>query len=179
MRVADRKAFGPSPLYDAMQEGLNMLESAHYQNRALIVITDGMDTDSATTKQDLIATIKWIGAPVYAIELGEPNTPSFHTPPSVVIQPFPIPIKIGDSTPVDTGTLEKVTAPNGGQLLIVPHPLYDPRVTLKDELNSTVANLGHGYAIGVVAPAGSALPGITLANHSQMKVRAHVISGAQ
>ncbi len=75
--------------------------------------------------------------------------------------------------------LARVTAPNGGQLLIVPQPLYDPRVTLNDELNSTVAALNHGYAIGVVAPAGSALPAITLANHRQMKVRAHVISGAR
>jgi VWFA-related protein len=179
MRVADRKAWGPAPLYDAIQQGLNMLESAHYQNRALIVITDGIDTSSAIEKQDLIATIKRSGAPVYAIELGEPNAPSFHHAPAVVIEPIPIPIKIGESTLVDTGTLEKVTSPNGGQLLIVPHATYDAGVTLKDELNSTVAALNHGYAIGVVAPAGSALPGITLANHRQMKVRAHVISGVR
>jgi hypothetical protein len=178
-RVPDRKPFGPAPLYDAMHQGLNMLESAHYPNRALIVITDGMDTSSATKKEDLIASLKGSGVPVYAIELGEPNAPSFHTPPSVWISPYPFPIRIGDSTLVDTGTLEKLTAPNGGQLLIAPHAKYDASVTLNDELNSTVAALNHGYAIGVVAPAGSARPEIAIAHRSGVKVRAHVISGSQ
>ena len=75
--------------------------------------------------------------------------------------------------------LEKLTAPNGGQLLIVPHAGYKADVTMKDELNSTVAALNHGYAIGVVAPAGSPLPEITVAKRPQIKVRAHVISGSQ
>jgi hypothetical protein len=178
-RVADRKAFGPAPLYDAMQQGLNMLESAHYQNRALIVITDGIDTSSGVEKQDLMATIKRSGAPVYAIELGEPNAPSFHNAPSIVIEPIPIPIRIGDSTLVDTVTLEKLTAPNGGQLLIVPHATYDSSVTLKDELNSTVTSLNHGYSIGVVAPAGSIRPEIAVAKRRNVKVRAHVVHGSQ
>ena len=75
--------------------------------------------------------------------------------------------------------LEKLAAPNGGQLLIVPHAGYKADVTMKDELNSTVAALNHGYAIGVVAPAGSPLPEITVAKRPQIKVRAHVISGSQ
>ena len=179
MRLADRTASGLAPLYDAIQQGLNILESAHYQNRALIVITDGVDDGSAEKKKNLIASINQSGMPVYVIELGEPNAPSFHTPPSVVIEPIPIPIKIGDSALVDTGTLQKVTAPNGGQLLIVPHPTYDPAVTLNDELNSTVAALNHGYGIGVVAPAGVARPEIAVTSGHQMKVRAHVISGSQ
>ena len=178
MRVADRKPFGPAPLYDAIQRGLTMLESAHYPNRALIVITDGMDTSSSIKKEDLIANINRSGVPVYAIELGEPNAPSFHTPPSVWISPYPFPIRIGDSTLVDTGTLEKLTVPNGGQLLIVPHAKYDSSVTLNDELNSTVANLNHEYAIGVVAPAGSARPEIVVASRHNLKVRAHVVSGS-
>jgi VWFA-related protein len=178
-RVADRRAFGPAPLYDAIQQGLNMLQAAHYQNRALIVIADGVDTSSSTKTQDLITAITRSGAPIYAIELGEPNAPSFRYPPSIVIEPIPIPIKIGESTLIDTRVLEKLTAPNGGQLLIVPHAGYKADVTLKDELNSTVAALNHGYAIGVVAPAGSPLPEITVAKRPQIKVRAHAISGAQ
>ena len=51
MRLADRTAYGLAPLYDAMQQGLNVLESAHYQNRALIVITDGADDTSEVKKE--------------------------------------------------------------------------------------------------------------------------------
>jgi hypothetical protein len=80
---------------------------------------------------------------------------------------------------VDTGTLEKLTVPNGGQLLIVPHAKYDSSVTLNDELNSTVANLNHEYAIGVVVPAGSARPEIVVASRHNLKVRAHVVHGSQ
>ena len=203
MRLADRTAYEIAPLYDAMQQGLNVMASAHYQNRALIVITDGVDFTSSVKSEDLIESINQSGTPVYAIELGEPYAHAF-PPPSGLVIPIPFASKTGtaaagtaaagknasgkaspakamcaDFKCVDTGMLEKVTAPNGGQLLIVPHPLYDPRMTLKDELNSTVANIDQGYAIGVVAPAGLARPEISLANHRQMKVRAHVISAAQ
>ncbi len=188
MFLADRTTGGLSPLYDAMQQGLNVLESAHYQNRALVVITDGVDDTSAVKKEDLIANIKQSGVPVYAIELGEPNTRAY-PPPSGLVITIPFPRKTGKPAPkktvcekfkcVDTGVLKKLTAPNGGQLLIVPHPTYDPRVTLNDELNSTVANLNHGYAIGVVVPAGSARPEIAVAKQHQVKVRAHVVSGRQ
>jgi hypothetical protein len=75
--------------------------------------------------------------------------------------------------------LEKLTAPNGGHLLIVPHAKYNASVTLNDELNSTVTNLNHGYAIGVVVPTGSARPEIAVASRHQVKVRAHVVSGPQ
>src|ERR1700722_1852142 len=208
MRLADRTAYEVAPLYDAIQEGLNVMASAHYQNRALIVTTEGVDFTSSVRTEDLIASINQSGIPVYAIELGEPYAHAF-PPFSGLVIPIPFLGKTGtaaagtaasgkagsgknasgkaapakpmcaDFKCVDTGMLAKVTAPTGGKLLIVPQPLYDPRMTLKDELDSTVVALNHGYAIGVVAPAGSALPAITLANHRQMKVRAHVISGAQ
>ena len=197
MRLADRTTGGLSPLYDAMQQRLNILESAHYQNRALIVITDGVDDASAVRKEDLIASIKKSGVPVYAIELGEPYTPADYPPSGppafTIVIPFPSKAAntaTGKTTPkkktpcekfkcVDTEVLEKLVAPNGGQLLIVPHATYDPRVTLKDELNSTMTSLNHGYAIGVVAPAGLVRPEIVVANRRHVKVRAHVVHGPQ
>ncbi|MGB8683794.1 MAG: hypothetical protein WCD12_12990 [Candidatus Binatus sp.] len=57
MRLADRTAYGLAPLYDAMQQGLNVMASAHYQNHALIVITDGADYTSEVKNEDLIAGI--------------------------------------------------------------------------------------------------------------------------
>ena len=93
--------------------------------------------------------------------------------------PIPIPIKTGDVERVDAETLEKLTAPNGGQLLIVAQPMQNAGVTLTDELNSIAAALNHGYAIGVVAPAGSGRPEIAVANRRQLKVRAHVTHGSQ
>ncbi len=179
MRLEYRTATGLAPLYDGIQQGLNVLESAHYQNRALIVITNGADDASEVEKEDLIASINQSRVPLYAIELGKPNAPAFRSPPTMVILPYPIPIKIGDSPLVDTGTLVKLTAPNGGQLLIVPHPTYDPAVTLNDELNSTVTALNHGYSIGVVAPSGAARPEIVLANRPQIRVRAHAVPRLQ
>ena len=196
MRLPDRRAYGLAPLYDAIQQGLNMLESAHYQNRALVVITDGVDDTSSIKKEDLIASINQSRVPVYAIELGEPNTRAYAPPSGLVITiPIPFPGKTantatGKTTPkkktacekfkcVDTEVLEKLTAPNGGQLLIVPHATYDSSVTLKDELNSTMTSLSHGYSIGVIAPAGSVRPEIAVTNRRNVKLRAHVVHGSQ
>jgi len=193
MSLADRATSGLSPLYDAIQQGLIMMESAHYPNRALIVITYGVDDTSSVRKEDLIDSINLSGVPIYAIEFGEPYARAYPKPQGLALT-IPFPRTTASTAPanatrgktvcanykcVDTGTLEKLTAPNGGQLLIVPHPLYDPRITLNDELNSTVANLDHGYAIGVVAPVGSIQPEIALAKHPHMRVRAHLIHLSQ
>ena len=96
MQLADRKAFGLAPLYDAIQQGLNMLESAHYQNRTLVVITDGVDDTSGVKQENLIASINQSRVPVYAIELGEPNT-SAYPPPSGLVITNPFPSKTGNS----------------------------------------------------------------------------------
>jgi hypothetical protein len=192
MRLADRTTGGLSPLYDAMQQGLNILESAHYQNRALVVITDGVDDASAVRKEDLLASIEKSEVPVYAIELGKPYTPADYPPSGppafTIVIPFPSKTAntaTGKTAPkkktacekfrcVDAETLEKLTAPNGGQLLIVPHATYDSSVTLKDELNSTVAAFNHGYSIGVVVPAGLVRPEIAVTKRRNVKLRAHV-----
>lgn len=192
MSLPNRTTTGLSPLYDAMQQGLNILQSSHYRNRAMIVITDGVDDTSAVKTEDLIAQIKQSGVPVHVVELGEPNARAY-PPPSGLVIPIPFASKTGNTaagnaaskTPcqkfkcVDTATLAKLTAPNDGQLLIVPHPKYDARVTLKDELNSIVAALNHGYTIGVVVPAGSPRPEIAIASRHQVKVRDHLISASQ
>ena len=157
MRVADRTAYEIAPLYDAVQQGLNVMASAHYRNRALIVITDGVDFTSSVRNAGLDCQHQAEWNPGLRNRTWRTLRPCIPYPLRVWSSRFRLPAR-PEQPLVDTGMLERVTAPNGGQLLIVPQPLYDPRVTLNDELNSTVAALNHGYAIGVVAPRGSAPP---------------------
>jgi hypothetical protein len=176
MRLADRNALGPAPLYDTMQQGLKMLESAHFQDRAMIVITDGVDDSSSVRKEDLIATIIQSRAPVYAIELGEPNARGY-IPKGFVIG-VPIPIKTGKLIRVDAKTLDELATPNGGHLFVVPKPMRDAGATLMEALSATAADLHHGYAIGVVAPAGLGRPKVSVVvNNPKMIVSAHPAHG--
>jgi hypothetical protein len=45
-------------LRDAMIRGLAMLEQGCYQNKALFVMTDGMDNTSSITPSEMLAEVK-------------------------------------------------------------------------------------------------------------------------
>src|SRR5262249_16485589 len=86
-RFAILNPAGQTPLYDAVREGLEILGSAHYEDRALILITDGVDTASQSTKEQALLEAETAGTPIYGVGIGDPNGP--HT--TVQIGPFVLP----------------------------------------------------------------------------------------
>jgi len=64
-------AGGDTRLYDAMSEGATGLASQPLGRRALVVITDGEDTTSSASLDDVIARAHDANVPVYAIGFGE------------------------------------------------------------------------------------------------------------
>lgn len=58
-------------LYDAIQRGAEMLNAADADRRALVVFSDGRDTNSALTADDVERTLRSVDWPVYAHGVGE------------------------------------------------------------------------------------------------------------
>jgi VWFA-related protein len=64
---------GETALYDAILDGLRRVQRGRRQKKALVVITDGLDTRSAASHDQAIAAIRRSGVLVYTIGIGNPD----------------------------------------------------------------------------------------------------------
>jgi Ca-activated chloride channel family protein len=82
--IQSAPAFGSTSLYDAIAETAQQL-STRPGRRALVVVTDGVDTSSRLTPQQVSAIASSIDMPVYVVAVGKPLEPRAggHTPPAV------------------------------------------------------------------------------------------------
>lgn len=62
-------------LHDAVQRGSELLESVEADRRALVVFSDGRDTKSALSAQNVAQTLQSVDWPVYTFGLGEKVEP--------------------------------------------------------------------------------------------------------
>lgn len=171
--VVDSFAFvapsGKTPLYDAIHYGLQTLTSAHYSNRAIILITDGMDNSSTISKADLIAEARTTAVPIYTIGIGNPNAGTF---PGIAIGPF---MFGGDAEQVDSETLNAIADAAGGRAFIVPLLSKDSGVGFDGALASISDILDNGYTIGIIAPSASA-PLVTINGRPTAAARVRIAS---
>ncbi len=130
-----RHPYGPTGVYDAIFDGLKILQHGRYSDRALLVITDGIDNVSVTTLNQVSALARQQQVPIYVIGIGNPSTP----PTSSSFEAI---------TDVDANVLNRLASSARGKAYIVP---------LKgDAFARAVASidrrLGRDYTIGVLAP---------------------------
>jgi len=177
-RLEVLKPYGQTPLYDSIHEGLRVLAGAHYLNRALIVITDGMDNTSAISKDDVVAEVLKSGWPVYAVGIGDPNVPS---EPQIAIGPFVVGNGIDR---VDAVVLGEFASASSGRAFIVPPMNKDGGQAFVGAVNTISGLLGNQYIIGVVIPSGAGwnpgpLPVISVPSHPIDIVHVQMIAQAQ
>jgi Ca-activated chloride channel homolog len=68
------EAWGQTALYDAVAEAARRVADRRGQRRAVIVITDGLDTSSAMTAAEVSAIAGAIDVPVYAVSVEPPSS---------------------------------------------------------------------------------------------------------
>ena len=83
--IQSAPAFGSTSLYDAIAETAQQL-STRPGRRALVVVTDGVDTSSRLTPEQVSAIASSIDMPVYVVAVGRPSESrsAGHTPPATV-----------------------------------------------------------------------------------------------
>jgi VWFA-related protein len=85
-RISERAPYGQTPLYDGINKGLELIESANYPNRAMILVTDGMENSSNQESEEVLTRAKKDAVPIYAIGIGD--TSARPEPLSVSMGPF-------------------------------------------------------------------------------------------
>ena len=73
--------FGSTALHDALDKGARDIASHGEGRRAVVVLTDGIDTSSQKTADDVIARSRALDVPIYAVSvvspLDDPSSPGF------------------------------------------------------------------------------------------------------
>ncbi len=157
-------AYGPTALYDAIDRSLRILSKGNYRDRAMILVTDGMDNSSLTSRDKVLSMVASNQVSIYAIGIGV-SSGSFAARMGVIM------LGSASKDAVDTETLKTIATRTGGTAAIVP-PMNEDQ---GKAFANAVANLGEalnsGYEVGFVAPSATATPTISIANHPDYVVR--------
>jgi Ca-activated chloride channel homolog len=143
-RLALLHAYGQTSLFDAVLDGLLMVQRGRYDKKALLVVTDGMDNTSVHSLDEVIARARRQGVLIYSIGIGDPNAPSF---PGLAIGPFAFG---GDTERVDARTLQTLSTESGAKTFIIRQ--VGDGVLLSQACESISRELRQQYTIGFVSP---------------------------
>jgi Ca-activated chloride channel family protein len=148
---------GGTAMYDAVAEAVPLAQSGAHRKKALVIISDGNDTNSQTEVREVKQIIRETEVMVYAIGIDGQGEPTFTRraplpPPRIPIPiPFPVPggrrappswpggqpqqVGVGDR--VNTGALRELTDDSGGRTEIIRSPRdLDPATAgIADELS--------------------------------------------
>ena len=166
---------GGTALYDAVAAAVQMAEQGHHRKKAVIIISDGNDTNSETDVRSVRQIIRQTEVLVYAIGIDGPTTTIFggqpvprapiprRRPPRI---PYPIPgggtrapvppipgqipfpgAGLGRSERVNAGALRDLTDDSGGRTEIIGDPGdLDPATA------GIAGELSRQYFLGYPAP---------------------------
>ena len=129
--LAALRPSGGTAIYDAILEGLPLIEKRTRQRAAILVISDGADTASTATLRELRPALRRSDAFVYAIAIDSPER-----------QPI--------NTRVNAAALNEITGETGGHTEIVQNSaqLEEAAARIAEELNSQ-------YVLGYTPPRGA------------------------
>ena len=172
-------ANGETALYDSIATAIDYQhKSAHYPNRVIVVITDGMDNHSGATESQVIAQSKASGAQMFLIGIGDPDSPRYQQPSTTG------PLTIGGDSieHLDAKAINSFADTTGGEAFIVPTVNdKDKSGVFAKAVASIGAALGHGYTLGIVLPAGIDAASVTVAipSHPDAIVTTRVVPAAE
>jgi Ca-activated chloride channel homolog len=147
-RLALLHAYGQTALYDAILDGLLMVEHGRYDKKALLVVTDGMDNSSQSSLQQVIAQARRLGVLIYSIGIGDPSGSSM---PGLAIGPF---VFGGDIDRVDARTLRILSTETGARTFLIRE--VGDGAALRVATTTISRELREQYTVGFTAPDPSA-----------------------
>jgi Ca-activated chloride channel family protein len=144
-RLALLHAFGRTALYDVILDGLIMVSRGRYDKKALLVVTDGMDTASSSSLDQVVAQARRQGVLVYSIGIGDPNFAA-----SSILAFGSILLGAGDIDQVDARTLQILSTETGAKTFII-REVGDGEM-LRQATESISNELREQYTVGFTSP---------------------------
>jgi Ca-activated chloride channel family protein len=141
-------AYGRTALYDVLLDGLLMVQRGRYDKKAILVVTDGMDTASRSSLNQVIAQARRMGVLVYSIGIGDPGAGSG---PGVGISLGPLIFGGGgDLERVDAETLKMLSNETGAKTFIIRE--VGDGEALRNATASISQELREQYTVGFLSP---------------------------
>ncbi|MGI9167238.1 MAG: VWA domain-containing protein [Pyrinomonadaceae bacterium] len=116
------KARGMTTLYDAIAEAAKALAERQELRKAIVVLSDGMDTYSKTSSGKALEAALAVGASIYAVDMSATDT--------------------GPRNPQSAMILKSFAEKSGGRFIATPGG-----PALRDAFSSIAQELGHQYTI--------------------------------
>jgi Ca-activated chloride channel family protein len=133
--------FGSTALHDALDKAARDIASHGEGRRAIVVLTDGVDTSSLKTADEVIARSRALDVPIYSVSvvspLDDPGSPSF------------LGKKEAAEAAAATETLARYAELSGGSAFRVSNP-----AALRVAADRIAGELKHQYRLGWDAPTG-------------------------
>ena len=142
-RLALFHALGQTALFDAIRDGLFMVENGRYDKKALLVVTDGVDNASRATLQQVIEHARQRAVLIYSIGIGNPNLGGAR----ITIGPLMFDALMNR---VDTETLTALSTDSGARTFLV-RELTDDKL-LRQYCEAIANELRQQYTMGFVSP---------------------------
>jgi len=153
------RAYGRTALYDVIIQGLQTVSQGCNQRKALVVLTDGMDTASSSSLDQVTKDAQSVKVPICSIGIGDPTASSsggrsfYFGPPSLSggrsFIPTPILLSgTNDEERVDTQTLHKLSARTAGETFFVA--IGSQENSLKQTTTDVARKIGNQYTVGFV-----------------------------
>ena len=146
--VRGLRANGGTALYDAVIDGVERLARGKHQKKALLIISDGNDTNSAASRRDAERTVVRSESLVYAFGIGHGSRGSFgHDVFGGGHDPFGRgPARQVDA--VDLEVLRDFAEPTGGRAYLLEDAHRDGRDLIDEAVAEVASELRQQYTLG-------------------------------
>ncbi len=139
---------GGTSLYDAILTGLRRVKNGKHLKKALIIMTDGMDTASLSSLRQTINVSKRSSVLIYTIGIGNPHRRYTRGTNGFSIGPFGIMVG-GRDERVDSETLQKISDETGGRhFLLNTRDVVGSQAVLDKATQTISRELRFQYSLG-------------------------------
>ena len=149
-RIARLRAVGGTALFDAAREGAETVTRGRHTKRVVLLITDGNDTTSHSSKRNAVDAITRSEALLYAVGIGHGERGSFGH--DIFVGPGHGGGHGGlvqaQNDRVDGGTLRDLAEPTGGRHYVLEQAHRRGRDLIDEAIQEIAAELRHQYTLG-------------------------------
>ncbi len=140
---------GGTALYDAVLDGLRRVKTGQNQKKALVIVTDGIDTGSFASLGQVIMAAKRSGVLLYTIGIGNPQGGGGFSGPSIMIGPFAVVGGGMSDDRVDSHTLRQISGETGAEhFLLNPADVMGSSSVLDAAVQTISRELRQQYTLG-------------------------------
>ena len=165
-RLQNLEGWARPPLYDATSQGLSLLANAHYPNRVLLVLGDGMESGSKIEKDQILHDLRKGGLLFYSVGIGDPNASSS---PSMFVGKRAI-VHGGGIDRLNADTLKEMATAADGYAFLVPLANQDGGKAFSEAMTTIAGSIASGYVLEVAVAKSVASP---TAEQLSVSVRSH------